>query len=150
MLRVRSSAPSLIMLTSKGLTPISSLRFSPWAFSAHRRAKSLARFQVSPLGSSRRWRTLNEPDGTCTRVARRLWSEPRWRIFTDFNSRGLDFGGESSRYVPVAPLPNEGQERLSLWDRSSGLLLQSKDYAEQPPSNVASQSPGTTLYGSRA
>lgn len=112
MLRVRCSAPPLTWLTSKGFLPLSSLSFSPRAFSARRRAKSLARFQMSPPENSRRWHTLNEPYGTYTRIAPKSFGPDPAEGFAPLSIHAAStWGKELSRYVPVAPLPNEGQDR---------------------------------------
>ena len=71
------SAPSLLRLTGKGLTPLSSLSFSRSAFSAEPRRGSLPGSSVSPPGGSRRQRALREPVEHFTRLALRLWSTPR-------------------------------------------------------------------------
>ena len=85
----RVSATSLRVLTGNPLVGLSSLSFSQRAVLARPRVLSSTRSPSSPKKSSRRRTALNEPDGSCTRIARRLWSEPRVRI-------GRMCGGTSS------------------------------------------------------
>lgn len=47
------------------------------------------RSHLSPSANSLRWHTLNEPDGTFTRIALRLWSEPRGGICAPWHSPAL-------------------------------------------------------------
>jgi len=68
------SAPSLLPLTGKGLTPLSSLSCSRSAFSAEPRRWSASGSSVLPPGGSRRQHTFREPVELCTRLALRLWS----------------------------------------------------------------------------
>ena len=63
------SAPSLLLLTGKGLMPLSSLSFSRSAFSADPRRVSPSGWSVLRPPGSRRQRTLHEPHEHCTRLA---------------------------------------------------------------------------------
>ena len=121
MFRVRCSAPPLTWLTSKGFLPLSSLSFSPRAFSARRRAKSLARFQVSPPENSRRWHTLNEPYGTCTRIAPKSFGPDPAEGFAPLSIHAASTWGK--RTVEVCPgRPSSERGARPLWDRTAGLL----------------------------
>ena len=80
---------SPILLTSKPLMGLSQLSYSwPLFFSGPRVGVS-TRSHMSPCTSSLRWHALNEPDGTCTRIALRLWSEPRGGICARWHSPAL-------------------------------------------------------------
>ena len=77
---LRCLVASLRLLTGNPLVGLSSLSFSWRLFSNRPRVLSFTRSPSSPKKNSRRRTTLNEPDECFTRIARRLWSEPRVRI----------------------------------------------------------------------
>ncbi len=138
---VPSSAPSPIALTGKSLMHISSLSYSPSVFIRQiAEPVSRARFRASPRKSSRRRQALNEPDGTCTRVALRLWSGPRWGIFTPSTITARLAAGLSRS--PDFQL----HYGIELQDCSDELLR--RYYPVEPPSNRTSHSRGIRLYGS--
>lgn len=59
--------------------------------------------------------------------------------------------GSAGLHGGVFPVRPHSRTERSPWDRIWGLLFEpSKDYVQKPPSNVASHSHGTTLYGTRA
>lgn len=83
---VRGSAPSPPRLTGKPLVGLSWLSYSrPPDLPGVLEPGQLARFRLSPGRKLPTPATLNEPHGTCTRVALRLWSlNPVGRICTGF------------------------------------------------------------------
>ena len=86
--------------------------FAAGLVSTRPRVLSSTRSPSSPKKSSRRRTALAEPDGSFTRIARRLWSDSRVRIsrkarrhlFKCCGSKGRDLRFES---VSVAPHPRE-------------------------------------------
>jgi len=146
------SAPSLLRLTGKGLTPRSSLSCSRSAVWADTRRLSRSGSSVLPPGGSRRQRTFHEPVELCTRLALRLWSVSRGGIgsapcslrtrFESNHSAGLH-----GRAFPVRPHSRTAQcHEIESGDYS---LWVAEDYFQKPLSNVASISRCTTLYGTR-
>ena len=108
---------------------------------------------VSPLPGSRRQRTFHEPVELCTRSALRLWSRVPWgdlqcSLITAHPlriKRLRRIARQSISRSPVfarLPSPYEIESGDFAW-------LVARDYFRKPLSNVAGQSPGTTLYGTR-
>jgi hypothetical protein len=84
---------------------------------------------------------LNEPHGTSTRIALRLWSEPPRRDLHPLCSTRPD--------CVTQPGMSLSPSRCVSLDRTSG-LFPSKErlYSDEPPSNRTSMSPCIRLYGS--
>ena len=101
------SAPSLLRLTGKGLTPLSSLSCSRSAVSADTRSLSHSGVSVLPPPGSRRQRAFHEPVELCTRWALRLWSGSRGGIRKSLSFRTRfesdDSAGLHGRACPARP-----------------------------------------------
>ena len=147
------SAPSLLMLTGKGLLPLSSLSFSCSAFSADTRNVSDSGRSVLPLPDSRRQRTLYEPDRAINPDGHVwLWSASRWGICNKSDLLRTRF--ESNRFAELhdkvfSARPHSRRAKVHEIEFGYYSRLVTGDYFQKPLSNVSGHSRGTTLYGTQ-
>jgi hypothetical protein len=100
------------------------------------------------VGSSPRRPRLNGPRGTFTRIA--LWASVRtpWRVWLPLQLPRPRLKAEACLCRPRFPgKPSDRTSGLALVPSDAAQRHQREGYSEEPPSNWASPSRGTQLYG---